>query len=481
MRCLALAQGWRRRGGDALFAFASSTSALEHRIRSDGLEFVQLESTPGSSDDAAQTIAQARARKITWIVADGYRFDAAWQRQIKEAGLKLLIVDDYGHAKHYSADFVLNQNLGASPALYPNREAHTRLLLGTRYVLLRHEFLKWRDWRRKTEEPVRTILVTLGGSDPDNATLNVLHAVSRLKQCEIKVVVGGNNPYRDALQASLPDDTSNVQLIFSATNMPDLMAEADLAIAAGGLTAWELAFMGVPSLLLSLSDNQISNVEHLNATGVSRALGRSDTLTGVQMAAAIEALLNNPEARTEMSRRGRALVDGEGSLRVWLNLNETTLLLRRVTDDDCRFVWQWANDPMVRGVSFSTETIPWENHVRWFATRRQDPHCHFWIACDRDGHPVGQVRFEAQSSPAIISVSLDCKHRGRNLGLLLIWLACRKLFHKTAIDTIHAFIKPNNDTSVRAFSKAGFEKAGTREVNGHPALVFQLCRADAEA
>jgi UDP-2,4-diacetamido-2,4,6-trideoxy-beta-L-altropyranose hydrolase len=473
MRCLALAQGWHERGGDALFAFTSSISALEHRIHSDRLEFVQLKSTPGSSDDATQTIEQARARQISWIVADGYRFDAPWQRQIKEAGLKLLIVDDYGHAKHYSADFVLNQNLGASSVLYANREAHTRLLLGTRYVLLRHEFLKWRDWRRTTEERARRILVTLGGSDADNTILKVLQAVSRLKECKIKVVIGGNNPSSDALQATVRDETSGVQLIYNAINMPELMAEADIGIAAGGLTAWELAFMGLPSLLLSLSDNQISNVEHLNALGAARSLGCS---TGVQMQAAIQALLDDPEARAEMSRRGQALVDGEGSVRVWLHLNETTLLLRRVTDDDCRLVWQWANDPMVREVSFSDEPISWKNHVRWFSARQQDPHCYFWIACDRDGHPVGQVRFEARSDPVTISVSLDAKHHGRSLGVLLIWLASQKLFCETAIDGINAYIKPDNERSVRAFSKAGFQRAGLTEVNGHPALVFQLSK-----
>lgn len=481
MRSLALAQGWQRAGGQAVFAQAESTPALEQRLRREGMELVRVDSVPGSDGDAVQTVEQACMHQGSWIVADGYCFGAAWQKQIKEAGFRLVVVDDYGHAGHYYADFVLNQNLGASSALYPSREAHTRLLLGTRYVLLRHEFLKWRDWRRNLNECARRILVTLGGSDPYNLTLKVLQALTRLKECETTVVVGGSNPHWDVLQSNTQQWASSAHLLRGTSNMPELMAEADLSIAAGGTTAWELAFMGLPALLLPLAANQVSNVEQLSASGVARALGGFDTLSPAQIGAAIEDLLKDPETRAEMSRRGRALIDGNGGSRVWLYLKESILLLRRVTDEDCRLLWQWANDPVVRAVSFSAELIPWENHVRWFAARQQDPHCHFWIACDRDGDPVGQVRFQAQSSPAVISVSLDCNQRGRKLGLLLIWLACRKLFRETAIDTVHAYIKPDNNTSVHAFSIAGFKEAGTKEVNGHSALVFQLSKAHAEA
>ncbi len=49
----------------------------------------------------------------------------------------VLAVDDYGHAGHYTADLVLNQNLHAREELYQDREAHTRLLLGNRFALLR--------------------------------------------------------------------------------------------------------------------------------------------------------------------------------------------------------------------------------------------------------------------------------------------------------------------------------------------------------
>src|SRR5688500_822697 len=110
MRCLALAQAWRRAGGRAIFVQASTTATITGRLESEGFETSSIDAEPGGADDARQTIVEAQARHASWIVADGYRFDAEWQQQIKSANLKLLIWDDYGHASAYPADVVLNQN-----------------------------------------------------------------------------------------------------------------------------------------------------------------------------------------------------------------------------------------------------------------------------------------------------------------------------------------------------------------------------------
>ncbi len=61
----------------------------------------------------------------------------------------LFIDEQLGHAAHYSADLVLNQNAFADEGLYPRRDASTRLLLGPRFALLRHEFVEWRGWERE--------------------------------------------------------------------------------------------------------------------------------------------------------------------------------------------------------------------------------------------------------------------------------------------------------------------------------------------
>ena len=71
----------------------------------------------------------------------------------------------------YCADLVLNQNIYAREELYKYRDFKTELLLGSPFVLLRSEFRSWRNRIRKNPDKAGKILVTLGGSDPDNVTL----------------------------------------------------------------------------------------------------------------------------------------------------------------------------------------------------------------------------------------------------------------------------------------------------------------------
>ena len=98
MRCLALAQTWQDAGGEVLFVLVSSVPTLESRLKAEGLEVVHLASVAGSADEVRQTLALANNRGAAWVVADGYQFGAQYQRAIKQAGLHLLFVDDYGHA-----------------------------------------------------------------------------------------------------------------------------------------------------------------------------------------------------------------------------------------------------------------------------------------------------------------------------------------------------------------------------------------------
>src|SRR5262249_52170270 len=103
----------------------------------------------------------------------------------------------------------------------------------------------------------------------------------------------------------------------SATDeMPSLMAWADLGISAGGSTCWEMAFMGLPALAITLADNQQPVVRELDRQGVVVSLGSPGEFTSDDLACSARALLADPARRAAMSRRGRALIDGQGASRV---------------------------------------------------------------------------------------------------------------------------------------------------------------------
>ncbi len=484
MRCLALAEPWLQAGSAVTLLTAAPSPALCARAGSIGVTIRELSAAPRSPADATETIALAQSLRAAWLILDGYHFDASFQRVIKMASIRFLVFDDTAYAAHYFADFILNQNLGTTAALYPHRDPTTSLLLGPRFVQLRSQFTTLpRDTEHRPalgsttapaeQRSVLRLLVTLGGSDPDNVTGQVLTILQAVPNLTADIIIGPANPHSDALQSAIHNPQSAITLHTNPANLPYLMSRADLAICGGGTTAWELCFLGVPMLMLVLAENQRTNAERL------AQIDAAIHTTVATLAADLRTLLADAPRRAEMSRRARALVDGLGPLRVWQRMNEDSLRLRPATADDCLHVWEWANEPTARNMSFTSEPIPWEQHVAWFARKLSNANTRLWIA-EQERAPIGQVRFDLDSSTASISVSLDATRRGKNLGTLLIWSASQKLFRESATEVIHAFIKPANAASIRAFEKAGFEPAGQTEVKGCAALRFELKRIVAE-
>jgi len=318
MRCLALAQAWEEGGGKAVFAMAELLPLVRERLASEGMEIVSVEEYPGSREDATTVGRMAHRLSADWIVVDGYHFDAGYQRELKASALHVLAVDDDGRCEHYWADVVLNQNIHAGENLYSSREPYTRLLLGLLYILLRREFGRWSEWKRQIPEVGRRVLITMGGSDPDNVTSLAIGAFlqANIPDKEAIVVLGGSSPQLGSVQALAAQSSGSVRLLEDSSNMPELMAWADMALIAGGGTLWELLSMGCPVLSYARNSVQQQINSKLESEGLIRGLGDPQHCGREQAAAALVVLANSQELRANYSRLGRERVDGRGAGRV---------------------------------------------------------------------------------------------------------------------------------------------------------------------
>ncbi len=143
----------------------------------------------------------------------------------------------------------------------------------------------------------------------------------------------------------------------------------------------------------------------------------------------------------------------------------TVVVLRPVTRQDCALLWNWANDPVARKASFSSESIPWFRHTQWFNEKIQDPNCRIFIATNSDGTPVGRVRLDlVQSNSAIVNVNVAPEFRRVGYGSALIKEVVKAAFEQLELKELHAFIKPENEASWRTFERAGFIKTGVEYV-----------------
>lgn len=452
MRCLALAQAWMDRGGKAVFLLGPEAAPLRRRLEDEGLEIF----------DAGGTVELARKIGADWVVLDGYCFGISAQRAVKDADFRLMKIDDHAHAAEYVADVVLDPHLRADERRYASRPSSSRLLLGARYVLLRREFRTRMRSARPAVPAVHKLLVSLGGSDPDNQTALVLQALSRVPdpRRETVVVVGPTNSHRTALEAAARGVAGTVRFESDVTRMADLMAWADAAVSAAGGTCWEMAFMGLPAVLVIAAENQRPNVQALAGAGAA-------LYGGTDLEGAIARLLSDGSLRAELSARGQSLLDGKGADRAAAVLEAGLLRFRRATEGDAGLLWEWANDPEARAVSFTTDAIPWETHVAWLGRKLADPACVLKIVTNESDVPVGQVRYDGQGSEAVVSISLAAKFRRRGWGAEIVRRATVEYLGASSAAVVHAYVKPGNEASERVFRDAGFA-AGGKGAPGHP-------------
>ncbi len=317
MRCLALAEAWRDAGGSCAFVMSSPAPPIRERLRGEECEVFPLNSRAGSEEDARELVKFSRSLGSDFVVVDGYQFGDHYQEYIKAQGLALLFVDDNGHAGRYSADVILNQNVHASADLYRKRAPCTELLLGLKYAMLRREFTGWKTWKRVIAPVGRNVLVTLGGSDPENVTASVIRALRGvdIDDLSVKVLVGASNPHHLSLTHELSGLKSQSEIVSSTNDISKLMAWADLAISGAGSTCWEMCLMGLPAIILSVAENQRRSAEKLDAMGAAKLISNLEGASSVLTEHIVQLLLSHAE-RESMSRLARTLVDGEGASRV---------------------------------------------------------------------------------------------------------------------------------------------------------------------
>jgi spore coat polysaccharide biosynthesis protein SpsF len=233
-------------------------------------------------------------------------------RRWRDRGGLVATIDDAGETR-----------LAANLAFYPQEAARRRLdwrdfsgklYAGWEWAVLRRQF------RRPLPPSPRSsarVLVTMGGSDPGGMTLIALEALDVLTgDFSTSVVLGPGFSRREELDAFLKKSLRRYDLLTKVEDMASLMSRCDLAVASFGVTAYELAAVGVPALYLCLTQDHCDSAEAFAGEGMGVNLGRFDTTGAEKISEGVASLLQAPSKRVAMSRRARERVDGRGTVRI---------------------------------------------------------------------------------------------------------------------------------------------------------------------
>ncbi|MDC1075685.1 UDP-2,4-diacetamido-2,4,6-trideoxy-beta-L-altropyranose hydrolase [Litorivicinus sp.] len=487
LRCLTLAKALRNHGAECRFICREHTGNLIDQIRQEGFKCTQLpmhiDQSSNANDsasihsawigsswrhDAHESIHTLGAELVDWLIVDHYGLDKRWESIVSPHVKKIMVIDDLAD-RHHDCDLLLDQNLVANfETRYQNLvPEHCGVLLAPKYALLQPEYAELRPHVPMRSNPIRRILVFFSGADQHNLTGQTVSSFLKLKRNDIKldVVVGSTSPYAAEIQ-ELIEPYANITLHDALPSLAPLILKADLAIGGGGATSWERCCLGLPSLVITLAENQKPIAAELHRRGLVNWLGHYDAVTDGMLRNAIQAAIDHNELEI-WSKAQLSVTDGNGVKNVVsvLALNsEANLKARHARPDDSSLLLRWVNDPLVRANSFNSEAIVAETHQDWLCSRLRDPeHFKIYIVETDNGLPIGQVRFELIDDFWTISYSLDRFARGLKLGKRLIETALLEFRIKKKQVTVVALVKKSNTPSNFIFDSLGFEKDTKKE------------------
>lgn len=481
MRCLTLADALRKRGVQIHFVCREHNGNLiallqEKAIPVTAISTLAIDDTTRREDysawldvtqaeDAEQTIEVLNGEKPDWLVVDHYSLDVEWEQRLRPHVRKLMVIDDLANRPH-ECDVLLDQNYSSGGArryvgLVPDA---CKLLVGPRYALLRPEYAAYRQTARARDGKVRGVLVFFGGSDLQNMTGLALEALSKaeLRHLEVDVVIGVNNPHRETLTKQV-GARAHAKIYDARPHLADLMAKADLAIGAGGATTWERMCLGLPTVVISLAENQRPASEALTKAQLIHYAGHFSDVETDHLARQLQQLSHDVERLTALSAQSQLHVDGLGTLRLVEVLRPSAtdeIRLRPACEEDIVFYYNWANDPYVRKNATNTTSIPWVTHQTWFKDKLHDVNSRMFVL-EVSGLPVGQIRFDMQAGEACIDYSLDMIVRGRGWGSRLVAIGAA-LMQKIERVPLRAEVKAGNEASRSIFLEMGFTETSSR-------------------
>ena len=473
MRCLAIAETVTLAGWRIVFFSSSETATTAPALVAAGYD---LEVLADNADDARE-LPQRLAGGADLLVVDHYGRDAVFERACRPWARRILALDDATGQGH-DCDLLLDAAT-SDPALYRDHvPAHAQLLLGPAYATLRPAFLAGRSeaLARRAGAPVRNILISLGATDPANATCRVLDALEpMLGESAVTVVLSSRAPHLAEVRRRA---SSAITLRTDVGDMAELMTKADLAIGAAGSSAYERAVLGLPTVMVTLADNQRGICGLFERAGAAANVGEVDGGFAYRLQAMVTNLMTDTHARVAMANAASALVDGRGAQRVLLALlgdakgrDGMRVTLRLADASDESWLLDLQREPGTRAHARNPAVPSPEEHARWLRRVLADPDVELMLV-EADGVAAGMIRLDRRAGTAQdrsryeVSIAICAVHQHRGIASAALHLARR--LKTDAI--LEAEILPANGASIELFRRAGYTRASETRYRSAPAL-----------
>ena len=139
---------------------------------------------------------------------------------------------------------------------------------------------------------------------------------------------------------------------------------------------------------------------------------------------------------------------------------------RKANKNDCKLIFDWANQKEVRLNSIDNKAIKWDDHKKWFQEKLNSKESQIFILEGKK--PIGQIRIDLNEGFYYIDYFVELSHRGKGYGKKMIDMLKEKNKYP-----LKALVKESNIISSRVFNSSGFKMIESIVIDKNKYIVYE--------
>jgi len=420
MRDLVLAKQYKN--AHITFASQNLNGNINNKILSSGYNLKVLQ-----TNTFEELSAYIEEIAFNLLIIDNYAINHLFEKQIKthHPMLQIMVVDDTYERHH--CDILLNHNIYADSKKYLNLVPKNCVLkCGSKYTLLRQEFIEERKAAKKKKAGLFTVFLVMGGSDIQNLNPKIVDILSNFPSVILHIITTQSNPYLEELKL-LIHTKKWITLHINSQNMAQLLRTSDLAILTPSVTMNEVWYMEIPFISIQVAKNQKFMQEFLQKN-------KRDVLN---------------EFNTIMF---------EKLFKKHMHSGVTLQNFLELSTKESQMILEWRNNDNIRTWMDYKEIISIKEHQSFMKTLSETNEKVYFLV-RKDKILLGVIDFihiDKKNSSA--EMGLYSKPQLKGLGYLLMREILFYAFHTLKIHTIYARIRPDNDKAISLYKKFNFKQ-----------------------
>jgi spore coat polysaccharide biosynthesis predicted glycosyltransferase SpsG len=304
-RCLNLAQ-WLK-GKYKIFFVVNQNQHVSELLKRKGITFFEI----GEKDVAEKGLNTVLSLQPDLVINDMLATPLEYMQMLKSKYIRTVNFDDASsHAK--LASVLIDANRKERKAEKENK------CFGIPYIVLNSLYSKTKKKGRFIRKKVKNIVVSFGGSDPNDLTTKVLEALQgRIpEQVQVDVIIGPSFSKSKKEFSEKWKHEKNIIFSDMKENLVNLFMNCDLALIGGGITMFEALSLGTPALVMAQNKPEAKNARRLDRRGLIFYLGEGVKVSKKKVIRKVNHFINSFDVRKQLSDKAKIEVDGRGIFRV---------------------------------------------------------------------------------------------------------------------------------------------------------------------